>query len=878
MRPLLLLLSLGLSALATAQPHEHEEEEHEHEELVDGLSRALGMTRAEVEAMGLSPDEERLLLEGFATETIVVGSRAEPRSVTASAVPVDVLSATDLASQGALDLKDQLRNVVPSLNVNDQPIAGMASIVRPALLRNLAPDHTLVLLNGKRRHRSSVVDWHGGNGVAFGSQGADISTLPSIAIRQVEVLRDGAAAQYGSDAIAGVLNFQLKDASSGGSVSFTAGAHGEGDGESGRFAANFGLPLGASGFANLSLEYGASAATSRTAARTDALALIAAGNTHVASEAPQRWGRPSVEDDLKLFGNFGYTAAGGVQTYAHANYASRKVTQGFFFRNPNTRLGVYSNDGGATLLIADALQAAGTGSAGCPVVRITDHVPDPVALRQVFADPDCFTFQELLPGGFTPQMGAVARDAAVTAGMRGFHANGFQWDVSGAIGAHETDTFIRDTVNASLGPASPTTFDPGSAVQREINLNVDLSYHLSERVHLSGGAEWRNEAYEVLQGDEASWAVGPYGRQGFTSGSNGFFGYSPLHAGRWDRSSTAGYLDLELHEEEDWTAGAAVRLEDFEDFGTTLNGKLTGRFRFLRAGVSTGFRAPTPGQQNAFNIASWFDPSVGDLINLGAIPPTSPLAALRGGKPLGPERSVNYTFGAVLEAGTVSVTADYFRIELSDRIGITSNFTLTEPEIVELETAGIAAARDLRRFRFFTNAFSTRSHGIDVVGTWTPLALRGNTTVSAAWNHTRSQVTENEGGLLDDRRITEYAYALPRNRGNVTVVHHAGPARMLGRLSYYGGWYDFDSGYAQIFDPSAGLEQGFFNGRPIVDLEVTLDVRNNVTLTVGGQNALNTYSQVTARAGDVGEKYSEYTPWGMSGGYYYVRLGYDWGQ
>ena len=173
------------------------------------------MTPEEVEALGLSPEEIDNLLAGFSEETVVVGSRARPRTVTASPVPVDVLSTADLTSQGTVNLQDQLRTVVPSFSVNTQPISDASTVVRPAMLRNLAPDHTLVLVNGKRRHRSSIIDWHGGNGVAFGSQGPDISAIPAIALRQVEVLRDGAAAQYGSDAIAGVLNFQLKDAASG---------------------------------------------------------------------------------------------------------------------------------------------------------------------------------------------------------------------------------------------------------------------------------------------------------------------------------------------------------------------------------------------------------------------------------------------------------------------------------------------------------------------------------------------------------------------------------------------------------------------------------------------------------------------------------------
>ena len=816
-------------------------------------------------------------------ELIVVGSRTRPRTVTESMVPVDVIPVSDIARQGTVNLQDQLRTVVPSFNVNAQPISDASTVVRPAMLRNLAPDHTLVLINGKRRHRSSIIDWHGGNGVAFGSQGSDISAIPAIALRQVEVLRDGAAAQYGSDAIAGVLNFQLKDAASGGAFEYGTGRYGDGDGEAMNVAANVGLPLGAGGFANLSLEYGGANPTNRSAPRSDAIALIAAGNTDVWSDTPQVWGSPEIEDDLKLFGNFGYTSGAGVQVYAHSNYASKKVTGGFFFRNPNTRGGVFSGDDGETLLIGDVLDAmdgVNDGSANCPVVNIVNNVPDPVALQRVFADPNCFSFRELFPGGFTPSFGGEAQDMSVVGGVRGFTAGGFNWDVSASLGAHETDLFIRNTVNASLGPDTPTAFNLGSNRQRDVGLNADFSFAATEMLNIAAGAEWRNEQYETRAGDPESWTVGPYGRgQGFSAGSNGFSGYGPMAAGTWSRGSVAAYGDLELAGAEgEWTLGTAVRIERFEDFGTTMNGKLAARFHFLRASVSSGFRAPTPGQQNGFNISTIFDPALGDLVNNGTIPSTSPLAALRGGVPLAPEKSINYTVGGVFGTDQFNFTADYFRINVSDRIGITSNFTLTADEIDGLLASGLTAARDLRRFRFFTNAFSTASQGIDLVSTFTPLALRGNTTISAVFNYTDTEVTDNEMGLLNDRRLTEYAYALPRTRWNIGVTQQIARVSVVGRLNYFGGWYDYDSGFAESFLPSGGIDQGFFDGRPIVDLEASIALGAGANLTIGGQNVFNAYPDESARAMSVGEKYSEYTPWGFNGAYYYVRLGYGWGR
>ena len=849
--------------------------------LVEELGRALEMTPAEVEALGLSPAEMRSLLAGFTEETVVVGSRAEPRSATESAVPVDVLTVADLGRQGGGDLKDQLRNVIPSFNVNTQPIGGASTVVRPAMLRNLAPDHTLILVNGKRRHRASIIDWHGGNGVAYGSQAPDISTIPSIALRQVEVLRDGAAAQYGSDAIAGVMNFQLKDAASGGSLQLDTGMFGAGDGESWRLAGNVGLPLGPGGFANLSLQAGASNPTNRAAPRRDAIALIDAGNTHVVSEAPQLWGAPDVDDDLALFGNFGYTLPAGVELYAHTNYAGKTVTGGFFFRNPNVQRGIYSNDNGRTLLIGDARAARGAGSAGCPTVRVTDDRPDPVALRRVLDDPDCFSVQEVFPGGYTPRMGGTVRDVAIVGGARGT-AGDLDWDVSGSLGVHDADLFSYDTVNASLGPDTPTSFDLGTNRQREINFGADVSYAVTDRVNLAAGIEWRDEQFGAGRGDPASWAVGPFHEQGFFAGAHGFPGYGPLAVGEWSRSNFAAYGDLEVTGADgDWTVGGAIRAERFEDFGATTNGKVSGRLGFVRGSVSTGFRAPTPGQQNGFNLSSWFDPSVGYLIIKAVIPPNSPVAQLRGGAPLGPEESISYTGGVVLDRGAFTLTADYFRVEVSDRIGVTSIFTLTDAEVVGLLAGGVQSARDLRYFQFFTNAFGTTSQGIDVVSTWTPIALRGNTVISAAFNYTRTEVTDNDRGLLNARRTAEYAYALPRTRWNAAVTQRLGAASLLGRVSYYGGWYDFDSGLSRatgIYVPAGGLHNGFFEGRPIVDLELSVDLGRGTTLAVGGQNVLDTYSQVSELATDVGELYSEYTPWGYSGAYYYTRIGYDWGE
>ncbi len=844
------------------------------------LSGFQRVVRAGVEAAaGAVVTIEVELAVELEEQVVVVGSRARPRSVTASPVPIDAIPFRDVVSQGGHSLDYQLRTLVPSFNVATHPISGAASLVRPASLRNLAHDHTLVLVNGKRRHRSAILVWFGG--VTDGTQGPDISTIPAIALRQVEVLRDGASAQYGSDAIAGVMNFLLKDDRSGGSLEIDTGTYRAGDGDAYSAAGNVGLPLGDTGFASLSFEYGNTGPTDRSVQRADAAALVAAGNTAVADPA-QPWGDPTSEDDLKLFGNFGHRHAGGLELYGHANYAGRTSTQGFYYRNPNTRANIFSLDGGRTLLVGDALDARDgvrDGSAGCPTVTITDDRPDPAALAQVFAEPNCFSFQEIAPGGFTPSFSGVVTDVSAVAGLRRTAANGLTWDASAGYGAHQADFFLFNTVNASLGPDTPRDFDPGLYRQAEVNLNLDLSWAATEMVHLAGGAEWRDERFTIREGEPLSWQVGPYAAQGFVSGSNGFAGFPDYTAGTWTRANAAVYGDVELREPDDdrWTVGGALRLERFDVFGATMNGKLSARYALtgavsVRGGVSTGFRAPTPGQQNTFNVQSTIDPDTLDLVDSATVPSTFRAAQLRGGRALDPETSVNATAGVVVDTGPFTLTADYFQVDVDNRLALSQNFTLGADERAQLLSEGIASARTLAFFRFFINDFSTRTRGVDVVSTWTPLALGGGTVFSFALNHTDTEVTK-DSDLLGPGDVLALERGVPETRWNVAVNQRAGRVGLLGRLHYYGSWVDhIDARSAR------GAQAPALGGRFILDLEASVPLTAAATLSVGGQNVLDTYSdRMDLFASRFGLPYSQFTPWGMSGGYYYARLGYRWG-
>ena len=860
---------------------------------------------AKMQEEAIAKFEKEIVLE----ELVVTGSRAQPRTVTESAVPIDVISSEEFVKQGGADLADLLRNVVPSYNVNTQPISDAATFARPANLRGLSPDQTLVLVNGKRRHRSAVIVWYG-NSIADGAQGPDISLIPGIALEQAEVLRDGAAAQYGSDAIAGVTNFILKNERSGGSIELKTGGHllaettellkgglFPGDGDMYTLSANFGLPLGESGFVNLTGEYGNADPTDRSVQRNDARKLIASGNSDVRTPA-QIWGSPTVSNDFKLWANSAYVFRNNLSFYGHGNYASKQVEGGFYFRNPNTRSGVF-NTGSGQLLVGDLLDAQDgvlDGSAGCPEVPVVDGlVADMDAWREVLANPNCFTFQKMFPGGFTPQFGSYVSDASAVAGLRGTSGR-LSWDASAALGNSSLDFYMYNTVNASLGPDQPCDdkgtspavpdqpctpyFKPGIYDQLETNFNLDLSYAFDDRVNIAGGAEWRNERFEIVQGDKPSWTEGPLASQGFTPGSNGFTGFGPLTAGVWNRSNFAGYGDLELREPDGaWTLGVAGRVERFSDFGTTVNGKVAGRVSLsdgfaLRGAASTGFRAPTPGQQNAFNISTIYDPDLKDLTNNGTIPSTSALAQEYGGEPLEPEKSVNVSFGGVFQQGNFNLSADYFLIDVSQRLTTSRNINLTNDDIQRLVADGIIRPGGvLKRFQFFVNDFSTRTQGLDVVAAYDFENERGVTTVSTAWNVTNTNVTEHNSETLDNSRVNALEKGLPFLRGSVTV-NHAFPSgtRLLVRGSHWDGVFERYAPYSGDSDITTR-----YPARQLLDFEVAHTFAESWTLSVGGQNTLNTQpGEFPNAADDSGQRYGEYSPFGFNGAFYYTKLSYNW--
>ena len=825
----------------------------------------------------LAQDEEQLV-----EELVVVGSRRRDRSAADSPVPVDVIGGEDFRNQGDTDMDSLLAALVPSYNVDQQPISDAGTVIRPASLRGLPSDATLVLVNGKRRHRGAVISFLGG-GISDGAHGPDLSAIPAVALDRVEVLRDGASAQYGSDAIAGVLNLVLREDSSGGSVEAKWGRTAEGDGEATTLAANLGLPLMDAGFINLSMEYKQADPTSRSVQRADAAGLIAAGNSRVRQPAAQIWGAPEIRDDLKLFANLGFEVGENSELYAYGNWAQRTVEGGFFFRNPHTRGGVFRGpvvDGVPTVKVANL-----SGEGDCPVIPVMNDVADASAIAAVAADPNCFSFIERFPGGFTPQFGGDVEDLSFAVGLRGQMANDWFYDVSGVWGTNTVEHFMHNTINPQLagqGVGIPTTYFPGTYTETDRTFDVNLSKALDglgrndAPVHLALGFEWRDETFEREAGDRNSWFIderlGGFADQGFGIGSNGFPGLAPRHAGETTRGSYAAYVDVETDLADNLLVGGALRYEDYEDFGTTLDGKLTARLQVaenfaLRGAVSTGFRAPTVGQSNVRNVTTAFNN--GMLADEATLPPTHPISMQKGAAPLEPEESVNSTFGAVFDVGPASVTLDYYQIVVEGRIARTSFLALTDADIEALMALGVADASSFAGVLFFTNDFDTTTKGVDLVVTMPLELMAGDTELVFVANRNDTVVDKRNPDIIDDLRVEQLKNTLPNNRVSLTVNHTQGPWRFMGRYRRYGEFY----GAPANVQPWGST----YDARWFLDGEAAYEMDNGLTFVVGGQNLLDEYPEETSQPSQdgVGMLYPENSPYGFGGAFYYLRAIWD---
>ena len=792
-------------------------------------------------------------------EVVVVGTRALPRSVEESSVPVDIIGVDDFENQAGFDMSNLIRSAVPSFHVSDNPSRDLAALLRPVNLRGLAPDHTLVLMNNKRRHRGSVIQWIS-NGASNGAQGPDISAIPAIAIQRMEVLRDGAAAQYGSDAIAGVLNFVLKDADEGVTLEARYGAYTENSGEDmTTIAANVGLPLADSGFANFSFEYGESAPTDRSVQHRDATALIGLGIPNVAVPA-KPWGSPTVNDSIKAVANIGIDMGDTNELYAFGNYASREVSTAFFFRSPMNRNGVYKTGANKFLVGGDGC-AAKYGDIDSTADNLLSFID------AVVADSGCFSFVELLPEGFTPQFGATIGDFSGVVGVRGEMANGLLWDISASIGENSLAAFNHNTLNASLGPNSPRDFEIGDYTQRDTNFNADVVYPVDlggSDLNVAAGFEARTEEFRITTGERAAWEIGPYNQYGFASGSNGFGGFNPAASGTWDRGNVAGYVDLELNATEAWRIGGAVRFEDFDGFGSTTNYKLATHLRLsdsfaLRGSLGSGFRAPTPGQSNARNLSTVVNAVTNEFEERGTIGSTHPVAMALGGRELEPEESRNLSVGAVFAAANgFSLTVDYFSIDIEDRIALSGLFNVTDEIKQRLVADGVPEAAEFTSVRYFTNDFDTETAGFDVVASYGWDTASGNADLQFSFNATDTEVVD--ASSISAGTIRNLEHGWPETRYNVTYSQSFHRWDLVARYSFFGDWYD----------DHAGAD---FSGYGLAGIQVRYNLASGLSVTVGAENALDQYPDEAINYGN-GRRYPRYAPAGHNGMLVFAKVNY----
>jgi iron complex outermembrane recepter protein len=759
---------------------------------------------------------------------VVLGSRnTKPRSAADSPVPVDTISGEDFNSlANTSDLTDNLKALVPSFTASPATGDGSA-FIRPTSLRGLAPDETLVLINGKRRHRTALVQLFA-PAAGNGAHGADIGMIPGVALKRVEVLRDGASSQYGADAIAGVINFVTHDASDGGQLNARYGRFYQGE-DSYAFSGNVGLPLGDRGYVNISGEYVDNDALSRGIQRPDAQALIDAGVQGVGADSPfgdaplvQTWGRPQTQA-LRLFASAGYELSDNAELYAFGNFTDADGRYRFFYRNPSH----------------PSIQALNT-----------------------------LGFTGLL-AGYTPFLDGNQTDFSVFGGIKGVIGQDLSYDFSAGFGSNKLDYFLNNTLNPSLGliggqPAQ-RDFDVGALQQEEITLNADFSVPLTEQVNLAFGGEWREETFTVTAGEPNSF---------LGDGSNGFGGFKPEDSGAFDRSNYALYADLEYDISDDFLIQTALRYEDFTDFGDTLNWKVATRYNVsdgiaLRASASTGFHAPTPGQSNLRSTITTFDGSTGLQTLEGLVPATSPEAIAVGGAPLKEEQSNNYSAGFTAALGeSTNLTIDFYRIEVDDRIYRTGDIDADG----DPSTSGTIS--------FYTNALDIVSKGIDIVVTsnfdWsndlsTSVILAANINDFAVVGQTLV------GGIqpVSDGLVEDIENNYPSFRSVLTTNTQIGQGwNFMARANFYGSHFDERGRIGDAVNPTAKIGSTIY-----FDVELAYQVTDNLKFAAGGINVFDSFvdeiGPPNANRLSVGLQYPRRSVANYEGGSWYVRLGYE---
>ncbi|MBU6247829.1 MAG: TonB-dependent receptor [Xanthomonadaceae bacterium] len=755
---------------------------------------------------------------------VVTGTRAFDRTESTSLAPIDVLTPKDLERTGAPNLASALRTLLPSFNFPQPSVTDATDATQPAQLRGLSPDQTLVLINGKRQHPTAIVNVNGSLG--RGSSPVDINAIPINAIDHVEVLRDGAAAQYGSDAIAGVINIILKGGAQHGSVSLTGGRYDTGDGKTWQGGADGGFKLGDKGWVHLS----ANATHQDPTNRAGPDMRYPADPTY--NTVTFHYGLPQTRSKQAAI-NAQYDLSPAAQLYAFTLFNKRNVSSGGFFRSLSTYDTKY-----------------------------------PGALAQY-------------PSGYLPIENSAIRDDSEVLGVRGKVA-GWNYDLSANTGGNHWKLHTADTYNYSLDPNSPTGFYIGTLTNRQNSFNADFSRDvnvsgLQSPLTVAWGLESRHEEFTIKQGDAASYAG---------AGAQVFPGYQPGDAGTHSRNSEAAYVDLETDFTYKFSGGFAARYEHYSDFGSTTSAKLSGRYAFndtvaLRGTVSNGFRAPSLQQEYYSSTAiNFVNQGNGVLVpyTVRTFPVSDPAAQALGAQNLKPEKSRNYSVGLVLTPDSgLYTTLDLYQIYIDNRIILSGNLVGTAVQNY-LTSVGIPFVSG---GRFFTNAVNTRTRGVDLVSTY-PVELQNSSLkFTFGFNYNKTKITSIAANppqlglagltlpIIDRTEQGRITKGTPNTKAFLASDWTIGNWSLHGQLTRYGEWTTFAS------NPSGDQTYG---SAMLLDLSASYNW-NDWTFSVGGNNVTNEYpdkNQPRTAAFNIILPYPNSSPFGFSGSYYYATVAYHW--
>jgi len=753
------------------------------------ITLALLSMNSNVNAQDLLDDSLEDLLSMESELKAEVGSRDGSKNFLESRSPVDVITSEQISSSGLNSLSDILRYFVAGFNAPETSIADGSDHVRAFTLRGMSPDQVLVLVNGKRLHTSALL--HVNATIGRGSSSVDLDTIVPSSIERVEILRDGAAAQYGSDAIAGVINIILKGAYQESALSVHTGARLEGDGVLRSADLFLATPLKYDGFLNIALQAKKQENTNR--AGLDNRVTPPQVTTHV--------GIPESQNFLGAL-NIEMPQKGGVDIYANALVNYRDSQASAFFRPSN-------HDENTTLLY---------------------------------------------PDGFLPMLSAHIFDTSFGVGARG-EAWGVKYDLSNTYGLNTIDYKVDNSMNYSLGAQSPTSFNAGSLgfLQNMTNLDLKKSY---DSLKLAAGLEYRYESYSITAGDEASYRDG---------GSQGFPGYSKESEVDTSRNSYALYLDS-VYVRDNFSLEAALRYEKYSDFGATNNVKLASDYKvnkevFLRASMSTGFRAPSLSQSNYSNIATF-----GGAVS-GTFQPDAAVSQALGAKELEAEKSKHLTLGGVYEpTHKTSVMIDYFLTDVEDRI------MLSNPQALSLEQQNLYGAEEAS---FFTNAVDTRTYGIDIkISHKETLTNDARVSFTTWYNYSKNRVSAFNNSMYTRESSFEQIDRMENGQPKHSfrfLTNYQTP-----KIDYTLNFSAFSS-YAEVIDD----KRYWFDGELLTDIDISYKLSKKFNVALGGNNIFNStpnkwdglaYSDTNKFYGyDSIKPYSRYSPFGYSGAYYYAR-------